>query len=96
MLKPKSSGVWEYVQLKKDKTIDYLIWPCAPEACGFFTRMGTYKVDGNNLTITLTHEQPDVGYKEKLSKPVVMKFTIVSEKQISYKGNKYNWQSNFN
>ena len=89
----KTSKQWTGVRFKTGNKVEVVYNFCPGSACGGYIEYGTYKVNGNKVTINLTYAYDDIGEKIKLNTKT--DFTINSDSQIAYKNNKYNWKKSF-
>lgn len=91
----KTKETWHEMKFEKNGKAWYLPWFCPGYGCGGYSLSGTYKISGNKLIATFTHETGDVEDTVKLKKPEKWEFKIISEKQLELNGKKYNYQKTY-
>ena len=91
----KTADTWDEWAFNSDGTVTYAPWFCPGSGCGGYAAFGTYKLNGNVITATLTHDIDEMSEESVFPDPYVLEFTIQDEKTMIMKGHTYKWQATF-
>ena len=88
----KTKDTWHEFTFTNN-SIRYLPWFCPKQACGGYEVGGTYKINNDKITATMTYSIDDIGEKNKLDEKMTL--IIIDENTLEMDGHKYLWQKDY-
>ena len=92
----KTSERWDEFAFRADNKGSYVPWFCPGSGCGGYGEEGTYKIEGNKITLTTTIANNE-GESTKINNKYEFTFVNKEEIKMDYKGKTliFKWQKEY-